>query len=159
MQESPFDHLDDLYQEVVLDHYRNPRNKGDVDEPHLYSRGFNPFCGDEVVLRLKLDSYSRIELIRFQGQGCSISQASASILTQLVMDKSIREAQTLSLLLRKLMKGQDLSNVEMDMLGDMESLKGVQQFPIRIKCALLAWATLDDCIAEYQETPMPPEKN
>ena len=89
MQEIPFNQLDDLYQEVILDHYRNPRNQGEIPNPHVSSRGFNPFCGDEVVLGLNLNADHKVESVAFRGQGCSISQASASIMTMLVKDKTL----------------------------------------------------------------------
>ena len=100
MQEIPFNQLDDLYQEVILDHYRNPRNQGAIPDPHVSSRGFNPFCGDEVVLGLNLNADHKVESVAFQGQGCSISQASASIMTMLVKDKTLAQAEELSQLLR-----------------------------------------------------------
>ena len=150
MQEMHPAPLDDLYQEVILDHYRNPRNEGEIADPHVSSRGFNPFCGDEVVLAMNLDNDQKVESVAFRGQGCSISQASASILTVLVKNKSLPEAEALSQLLRELLRGKELSDDELDQIGDMEALQGVSQFPIRVKCALLPWATLDDGIADYR---------
>ncbi len=155
MQEMHPAHLDDLYQEVILDHYRNPRNHGEIPNPHVSSRGFNPFCGDEVFLGLNLDANQKIESVAFHGQGCSISQASASILTTLVKNKSLPEAEDLSQLLRELLRGKELSDDELDQIGDMEALQGVRQFPIRVKCALLPWATLDDGIADYRSNISP----
>ena len=110
MQEIHPAHLDDLYQEVILDHYRNPRNHGEIHNPHVSSRGFNPFCGDEVVLGLNLDADEKVDSIAFHGQGCSISQASASILTVLVKDKTLPEAEELSQLLRSLLRGKELTD-------------------------------------------------
>lgn len=150
MQEMHPVRLDDLYQEVILDHYRNPRNHGQIPNPHLSSRGFNPFCGDEVVLGLNLDDNEKVESVAFHGQGCSISQASASIMTTLVKDKTLPEAEALSQLLRELLRGKELTDDELDQIGEMEALQGVRQFPIRVKCALLPWATLDDGIADYR---------
>ena len=109
MQEIPFNQLDDLYQEVILDHYRNPRNSGEIPNAHVSSRGFNPFCGDEVVLGLNLNADHKVESVAFQGQGCSISQASASIMTMLVKDKTLAQAEELSQLLRGLLRGNELS--------------------------------------------------
>ncbi len=153
MQEIHPAQLDDLYQEVILDHYRNPRNHGEIPNPHVSSRGFNPFCGDEVIIGLNLDADDKIESVAFHGQGCSISQASASILTVLVKDKTLPEAEELSQLLRSLLRGKELTDDELDQIGDMEALQGVRQFPIRVKCALLPWATLDDGIADYRNNP------
>jgi nitrogen fixation NifU-like protein len=150
-QESAFPaELDEIYQEVILDHYRNPRNKGKLPSADLSSRGFNPFCGDEVVLEMKLNPEGKVDVSRFTGQGCSISQASASILTQLVKRKSLEEAHQLSELFRSVMQGHELTDAEAEQVGELEALQGVRKFPIRIKCALLAWATLDDAIKEYE---------
>ncbi|MBM3925536.1 MAG: SUF system NifU family Fe-S cluster assembly protein [SAR202 cluster bacterium] len=150
-QESAFPaELDEIYQEVILDHYRNPRNKGKLPQADLSSRGFNPFCGDEVVLEMKLSPEGRVETSRFTGQGCSISQASASMLTQLVKRKSLDQAHELSELFRSVMQGHALTGEEAEQVGELEALQGVRKFPIRIKCALLAWATLDDAIKEYK---------
>ena len=110
MQEMHPAHLDDLYQEVILDHYRNPRNHGEIPNPHVSSRGFNPFCGDEVILNINLDADEKVESVAFHGHGCSISLASASILTTLVKDKTLNEAQDLSQLLRSLLRGAELSD-------------------------------------------------
>ncbi len=150
MRDTSFDQLDDLYQEVILDHYRNPRNRGEIPSPHVSARGFNPYCGDEVILALNLDDGRRVDAVAFSGQGCSISQASASILTELVKGKSLAETRRLSQLLRSLIHGDELTDEELDLMGEMEALRGVRRFPIRVKCALLAWATLDDGIEEYE---------
>ena len=149
MQNSSFGDLDDLYQEVILDHYRNPRNLGNLPDANVSSRGFNPFCGDEVILNLKLAANGRVEAVGFTGQGCSISQASASILTELVKERSLEEVEELAHLFRSMMQSKELSEEEIDRLGELEVLQGVRRFPIRIKCALLPWATLNDAIEEH----------
>ena len=150
MTNTSYDELDDIYQEVILDHYRNPRNQGDLINPDLHSRGFNPFCGDEVVLDIGLDADGIVNDAKFTGQGCSISQAAASILTDLVQGKKLDQVLQLSQRFRELMKGRELEDEELDQMGDLEALQGVRKFPIRIKCALLAWSTLEDSISEYQ---------
>ena len=150
MQNTSYDELDDIYQEVILDHYRSPRNKAELADPDLSSRGFNPFCGDEVILSIQLSDDEKVQVVGFTGQGCSISQAAASILTELVKGKSLTEADALSQRFRQLMQGKEFSEDELDQMGDLEALQGVRKFPIRIKCALLAWATLDDGIEEYR---------
>ena len=150
MTNTSYDELDDIYQEVILDHYRNPRNQGDLISPDLHSRGFNPFCGDEVVLDIGLDADGIVSDAKFTGQGCSISQAAASILTNLVQGKKLDQVLQLSQRFRELMKGRELADEELDQMGDLEALQGVRKFPIRIKCALLAWSTLEDSISEYQ---------
>jgi nitrogen fixation NifU-like protein len=141
--------LDDIYQEVILDHYQRPRNKGVLTNPDISSRGFNPFCGDEIILSIKLDSNGKAETILFDGQGCSISQASASMLTELLSNKNLDELKNVSYLFRSMMRGENLSSDEMALIEGLEVLEGVKQFPIRIKCALLAWAALEDGIEEF----------
>jgi nitrogen fixation NifU-like protein len=142
-----FNELDDIYQDIILDHYRHPRNKAKMPDPDLVSRGFNPFCGDEVILMIKLSTENQINTISFTGQGCSISQASASILTELIKGKHIKETMEISNMFRNLVKGLSIGDEELDKLGELEALKGVSKFPVRIKCALLPWSTLEDAIS------------
>lgn len=149
MQEFPMEELDELYQDVILDHYRSSRNKAKLESPDIEFDGFNPFCGDEVVLQIKLID-STVGAASFHGQGCSISQASASMMTDLLKGKTLEEAETLSEIFRKMMMGSVPTSEEMDRMGDLQALQGVRKFPIRIKCALLAWATLEDGIQEYR---------
>ena len=155
MLTEPFDfgELDDLYREVILDHYRSPRNRRTLDAVDIETRGFNPFCGDEVILQLKLDDAGAIHEISQGGQGCSISQASASILSDLLRGKTLEEGEKLSGAFREMMRGEELSDEQLDAMGDLEALQGVRKFPIRIKCALLPWAALDDGVAEYRARP------
>ena len=146
------DGLDDLYQEIILDHYRSPRNKGALPHADLHSEGFNPFCGDQVILMLALDEDERIGAVSFEGQGCSISQASASMLTAQLKGKSLEEAEELVRTFKGVMAGAELTEEQVEELGEIAALQGVRQFPIRIKCALLGWTTLQDAIAEYRKT-------
>ena len=148
-QQFPFDQIDELYRHVILDHHRNPRNRVKLESPEIEYEEYNPICGDEVVLQLKLDG-GRINRAAFQGEGCSISQASASMLTESVLGKSIDEAQVLSKAVRKLMRGHAASMDESARLGPLEALQGVRKFPVRIKCALLAWAALEEGIRDYR---------
>jgi nitrogen fixation NifU-like protein len=143
-----FADVDDLYQEIILDHYRSPRNQEKLAESDLEAQGLNPFCGDEVVLQIKLID-GLVSGVSFKGTGCSISQASASILTDAIKGKTLSEAEALYFRFRDMMYGKDHSEDGMDQLGEAEALAGVKKFPIRIKCALLAWATLEDAIKEY----------
>lgn len=147
--------LDDLYAEIILDHYRSPRNEGLLPEPDLQAEGFNPFCGDRVVLTLALSASGRIERVGFEGEGCSISQASASIMTELLKGKSVGEAHGLNAAFRALMADAELPDGQTpDDLGELTALEGVKRFPVRIKCALLPWATLQDALAgEAAQTP------
>jgi len=144
--------LDDLYQDIILDHFRSPRHQGALAHADLHGEGFNPFCGDQVDLTMALGDHGRITDVGFEGQGCSISQASASMLTVQLMGKSLDEAEALVQTFKGIMKGDELSEALEDELGEIASLQGVRQFPIRIKCALLGWTTLQDAIAEFRKT-------
>ena len=150
MQSFDFSDVDDLYREIILDHYRSPRNQAEIAEPDIVSDGVNPFCGDEVYLRMSLDG-DVVDGVSFRGTGCSISQASASMLTQAVKGKSLEEAEALYFLFRDMMQGREPTAEEQERLGEVESLSGVKNFPIRIKCALLAWAALSDGIRAHRK--------
>lgn len=131
--------LDDLYREVILDHYRAPRNRGSLDDATVVVELNNPLCGDEITLYLRIDD-ERVTQVRFDGRGCSISQASASMMTEAVKGKSVGEA--LDLIRRfKGMLRSELPASEAD-LGELEALQGVAKFPVRIKCAVLSWEAL-----------------
>ena len=145
------DGLDDLYQEIILDHYRRPRNRGALEHADLHAEGFNPFCGDQVILGLGLDADGRIDDVGVEGQGCSISQASASMLGEHLKGKSLEEAEELVRTFKGIMAGAELTEEQEEELGAIAALQGVRQFPIRIKCALLGWTTLQDAIAEYRK--------
>ena len=132
-----------------MDHYRSPRNQEKLPESDLEAQGMNPFCGDEVVIQIKLVD-GLVDAVSFKGAGCSISQASASILTNVIKGKSLSEAEDLYLQFRDVMYGKSPSEGSMDQLGEAEALAGVKKFPIRVKCALLAWATLEDAIKKHQ---------
>ena len=145
--------LDELYREVILDHYRNPRNPDPVADAQIRAEGFNPFCGDQVSLQIKLNSGGTIEGVGLQGKGCSISQASASMLTELLKGKTLDEAEAASDTFRRLMHGEPVDKADLEALGDLEALEGVRKFPIRIKCALLSWAALEEGVEEYRRQP------
>ncbi|MBJ7513253.1 MAG: SUF system NifU family Fe-S cluster assembly protein, partial [Acidimicrobiia bacterium] len=147
--------LEDLYREIILDHYRSPRNRGELPTPPaLSAEGFNPLCGDEVVLYLNVDAEGNVTDIKTGGQGCSISQASTSMMGAAVKGKSIAEARQLITAFKALMsihesklEGGDATAATEEAiagvrLGDLEALQGVVKFPVRIKCATLAWNTL-----------------
>ena len=149
--------LEDLYREIILDHYRNPRNRGELDSPPATRvEGFNPLCGDEVVLYLDVDG-DTVRDIRIGGQGCSISQSSASMMSSAVKGKTLGEVRALSRAFKGMMSihEQSLDGDGLDgdgdepatedenlKLGDLEALRGVVKFPVRIKCATLSWNTL-----------------
>ena len=132
--------LRELYQEVILDHSRQPRNFGALDEECLQADGYNPLCGDKVTIYLLLDG-DTIEDVRFQGSGCAISTASASIMTQSLKGKTVAEAERMFESFRELVAGQDdLDEVDAS-LGKLKVFAGVREFPIRVKCATLPWHT------------------
>ena len=134
--------LEDLYQQLILDHYRRPRNRGPIDGADRSVELYNPLCGDEIAVDLKLEG-ERVAACRFHGQGCSISQSSASMMTERVIGKTIREALELVRRFKSMMRGEgDFAAAASD-LGDLVALRGVVQFPVRIKCATLAWNALE----------------
>ena len=137
--------LDELYKEVILDHYRAPRNKGKLDPHDIALERNNPLCGDEIELFLKFDGES-LEGIAFDGKGCSISQASASMMTEKVKGLSTKDASALAESIKAMMAGE--AEGDADQLGDLVSLKGVVKYPVRIKCALLGWNTLVEALEE-----------
>ena len=158
--------LDDLYREVILDHYRSPRNQGELETPPaVRSEGFNPLCGDEVIVYIDVDDDNIITDVAIGGQGCSISQASASMMSAAIKGKTTKEARQFISAFKGLMSihegeiGGDGSEAEMGIatdaaddddidLGDLEALKGVVKFPVRIKCATLSWNTLAQALDE-----------
>ncbi len=136
--------LDDLYREIILDHYKQPRNRGELDPHTVRVEGTNPLCGDEIQIDLLLND-GGVENLAFKGQGCSISQASASMMTEAVKSKPVEEVRDLIETFKSMMHGDE---VDVEQLGDLEALEGVQKFPVRIKCALLAWTTLEEALKE-----------
>ncbi len=154
--------LEDLYREIILDHYRAPRNRGELAVPPAHRvEGFNPLCGDEVVLFLNVE-HGLVSDLKIAGQGCSISQASTSMMSAAVKGKSVAEARTIIRAFKALMSiheskiGGDGEDVEVAdelegvRLGDLEALQGVVKFPVRIKCATLAWNTLTQGLDEIE---------
>ena len=156
--------LEDLYREIILDHYRAPRNRGELPVPPARKlEGFNPLCGDEIVLYLDVDpAAGTVTDLRIGGQGCSISQASSSMMGAAVKGKTTEEARKLIRAFKALMSihesrlegevdGDALAaELEGVRLGDLEALQGVVKFPVRIKCATLAWNTLQQGLDERE---------
>ena len=144
--------LEELYREVILDHYRNPRHRGSLTQAHFHAEGQNPSCGDEFSLDLQVEDDVIVE-IATQGQGCSISQASGSMMADIVKGKTVAEAGELTHKFKTMMSIEEGEN-PVDparpgaVLGDLEALQGVRKFPVRIKCADLPWATLTDALAD-----------
>jgi nitrogen fixation protein NifU and related proteins len=137
--------LEELYREVILEHYKSPRNRGRLDNPDVATRGHNPLCGDNVEVSLDIED-GVVRDVRFQGRGCSISQASASMMTEAVKGKSLDDTRQLVNGIRSMMRGEPTGNLE---LGDVDALQGVRKYPVRIKCALLAWTTLEEGLDLY----------
>lgn len=140
--------LDELYREIILDHYRSPRNRGSLDQPSASSEGDNPLCGDEVRIDLAIRD-GRISDVRFVAKGCSISQASASMMTEAIKGLSLEEVESLFEMFKGMMYGADEVNVEA--LGDLEALQGVRKFPVRVKCATMAWNTMKEALEEFKK--------
>lgn len=168
--------LEDLYKEIILDHYRNPRNRGELPPPACKTEGFNPLCGDEIVVYVHLVD-GIVEDIKLGGQGCSISQSSASMMSQAVKGKSVEEARELTADFKAMMTipGADDEASTEDIeaakvaassgdagavagaaekpdlsMGDLSALKGVVKFPVRIKCAVLSWNTLLEALEQAE---------
>ena len=150
--------LEELYREVILDHYRNPRHRGSLTQAHFHAEGQNPSCGDVFSLDLQVEEGVIVE-IATQGQGCSISQASGSMMADIVKGKTVAEAVALTHKFKTMMSIEE-GESPVDparpgaVLGDLEALQGVRKFPVRIKCADLPWATLSDALADVNaDTP------
>ena len=152
--------LEDLYREIILDHYRNPRNRGELEAPPAHRvEGFNPLCGDEIVVYLDVHD-GVVDDIRISGQGCSISQSSASMMSAAVKGKTVDEVRDLSRAFKGMMsihestlEGDEVLDEESPevALGDLEALRGVVKFPVRIKCATLSWNTLAQGLEEVSQ--------
>jgi nitrogen fixation protein NifU and related proteins len=144
--------LDDLYREIILDHYRTPRNRGTLPPPAAHATGHNPLCGDEIDVYLQVDD-GVVSDVRVGGQGCSISQSSASMMSQAVKGRPVAEVEALVRRFKGMMSideaGDEKSADQPEVaLGDLEALQGVVKFPVRIKCATLAWNTLLQALEE-----------
>lgn len=138
------DELEELYQDLILDHAKSPRSFGILQDPDVSSALFNPLCGDEIQLALKFDGET-IEEIRFSGHGCSISQAAASMMTELLKGKRISEAKQLCRTYSDMLRGRTEEEA-LVCLGDLAALQGVRKFSARIKCAMLAWEALEQAL-------------
>jgi len=158
--------LEDLYREIILDHYRNPRNRGELPAPPAHRvEGFNPLCGDEIVVYLEVGDDDVVSDIKIGGQGCSISQSSASMMSAAVKGRTVDEVRDLTRAFKAMMSIHESSLEGADggegpegateevpdvKLGDLEALRGVVKFPVRIKCATLAWNTLAQGLDESE---------
>lgn len=154
--------LEDLYREIILDHYRTPRNRGELEPPAVKIDGHNPLCGDEITVYLAVDRAESGDVddavvsdIKIGGQGCSISQSSASMMTKAVMGRRVGDINAVMRRFKSMMgiDGIELEDSDGDVdLGELEALQGVVKFPVRIKCAVLSWNTLANAIAASADT-------
>jgi nitrogen fixation NifU-like protein len=131
--------LDELYRQVIMDHYQHPRNQGEVQGDAMTVDLKNPTCGDEIHLQLALQG-DVVNDVRFKGAGCSISMSSASMMTEAVKGKSLQDALLIMAEFKKMIRGEDYDE---ELLGDLEALSGISKFPARVKCATLAWNALE----------------
>jgi len=153
--------LEDLYRQVILDHYRSPRNRGRIEHCDAHGEGHNPLCGDDISLDLTITD-DTITGVAITGQGCSISQASASMMSEAINGKTIPEVEAL---IRRFKAMMDIEQGDAGLdpdrpgaaLGDLEALQGVRKFPVRIKCAGLAWTTLEQALADRKDPTLAEE--
>jgi nitrogen fixation NifU-like protein len=141
--------LGGLYGDVIMDHYRHPRCRQSVPNADLVTHDFNPFCGDEVTLQLKLDDSRKVVAVSSHSEGCSIIQASASMLAEAMAGLTLAELTALSKTFRDMMQGKPAPEDASSRLGNLEALRVVRQYPVRIKCALLPWVALEQGILNY----------
>jgi len=135
--------LDDMYRDIIMEHYRFPRGHKDIPNPDIINEGHNPTCGDDIAIKVKMDQ-NKIETVSVNCAGCAISTASASMLAEICEGKTIEEVKKIAGVVKALLKGEEFDkNID---IGDIEALNGVKQFPVRVKCALLAWTTMVDAI-------------
>jgi nitrogen fixation NifU-like protein len=145
------DSLRELYQEVILDHSRHPRHFGALVGATHVGEGFNPLCGDRVKIYLMLGADNRIADIKFEGKGCAISQASASLMTDMIVGRTVEEAEKMMGGFLNLVKGEDVEGLSTDDRERLEVMGGVSAFPMRVKCATLAWHTLEAALQGKQD--------
>lgn len=144
-----FDNLDSLYRQVIMDHYKNPKNRGKIAGDALTIEMNNPTCGDRIELQLHVED-GKVQDAKFEGEGCSISLSSASMMTQAIKNKPVEEALAMSELFSDMMIGKEIDTAGFD-LGDIQALQGVSNFPARIKCATLAWKAMEKGVQSEEQ--------
>ncbi len=154
--------LDELYRDIILDHYRSPRGRKEIEDPDIVHEGLNPSCGDEIEMKVKMDG-DRVARMGIHCAGCAISVASGSMLAEIAEGKTISELKQIAAAIKAMLTGDEgaeelAEEVHLEDLSDLEVLEGVKQFPVRIKCALLSWVTLVEGLEEYHKEPQDPEK-
>jgi len=143
--------LQDLYQDIIMDHNRRPRNFGPVDQPTHKKEGYNPLCGDQIEIELKILDGIVVD-VGFTGVGCAISKSSASMMTEEIKGKELKLVESMFEQFRRMITVDDRMDLDADLLGDLEILQGVSRYPARIKCATLAWHTLHSAIEGDEDT-------
>jgi nitrogen fixation NifU-like protein len=143
--------LRELYQQVILDHSRSPRNYKELEDANRTAEGYNPLCGDQFTLYLILDDDGRVSDIGFKGSGCAISKASASVMTTEVKGKTREEAEALFEKFREMVMSAHDAEIDEEELGKMAVFAGVREFPVRVKCATLAWHTLHSALEDGEQ--------
>ncbi|PJA27794.1 MAG: SUF system NifU family Fe-S cluster assembly protein [candidate division Zixibacteria bacterium CG_4_9_14_3_um_filter_46_8] len=139
--------LDALYRDILMDHYRNPRGKRKLLNPEIHNHGENPLCGDELEMEIKIDG-DRVADIYVSCAGCAVSVSSGSMLAEIIKGKSLAEVKRIARAVKAMLTGGEvIDEIE---LGDLEVLEGVKKFPVRVKCALLSWATLVNSLESYE---------
>lgn len=146
-----FHQIDALYHKVILEHSTQPRNTAVLATSDVETNGLNPFCGDETHIQILLDSRERVDKIGVQTKGCRINKASGSMLAEAIAGKSVSEIEKLSVLFKRFIKSDLLMPHDIQLLGDLKNMEGIKSAPIRMKCVLLAWSTLDDGICNYRQ--------
>ncbi len=142
--------LDDLYQEIILEHYKQPKNQGTVENANVQVEGRNPFCGDEIKLTLLVKD-NVVQDVKFSGSGCAISQASASVMTEHIKGKSVEEVKELFQDFSTMVRGESPDHPHIDEMDELAAFQGVSAYPTRVKCAMLAWNAIKDGIEKELE--------
>lgn len=142
--------LDDLYQEIILEHYKTPKNQGTVDEANVEVEGRNPFCGDEIKLTMKVVD-GLVQDVKFTGSGCAISQSSASVMTESIKGKTVDEVKTLFKEFGHMVRGEGHGHDHIEDMNELSAFQGVSAYPTRVKCAMLAWNALSEGIEKELE--------
>ena len=140
------EHVDELYREVILDHFKNSSHSGALPEAQIHAHGSNPLCGDDVTFHLRVEQ-GRLARARFEGKGCAISQAASSMLAQQLEGRTVDEARRIIEAMKGLMQGRE-PDPSVD-LGDLEALSGVRKFPVRVKCAALSWNVVEEGLQQW----------
>lgn len=152
MPQPPAPKFNGLYGDLIMDHYRNPRNRDPLPAPTIEASQFNPFCGDRIDLQLKLDPHGKTQAVSARAEGCTIIQASASLMSQAIQNRTPNEIRQLTAHVRQMMQTKTPDPTPNPQLGDLTALTAIRQYPIRIKCALLPWVALETA---YNKIPSP----